>query len=1035
MKRLRSRILVILIFLLALEGISMAAAEASIPSYSGMEQDIEQYIEKYMEKGHIPGLSVVIVEGDKTVMSRGFGYSDAVAKRQVTPDTLFELGSTSKAFTALAILQLEDKGSLSLSDPVTRYIPWFEVRHQKQAQDVTLGQLLHHTSGLPFRTIGKIPEADGDDALELTVRTLVNETLDFKPGEQYAYATINYDVLGYVIQIVTGQSYEQYMQANVLEPLGLNHTYLFREEAAAFDLAKGYKFNLLRTAAYDAPVYRGNTPAGYVITNGVDMAKWLKLQLGAAQTEEFNPKLIRDSHLPDTSVAPSGDGSSYAAGWTIHQSGTGEISHGGNNPNYSSYLVLRPQDGVGVAVMANMNSSYTAMIGQGIIHLMQGKELPESTGDIYKSIDNTASTLLFITLPFLLLTLWLSGVSILEIIRKTRVFEGNAIKVTSFLSVILVFICGFTYSLYRIPDILYGGLDWSFLRVWAPQTLELSVISLFAAVLLFIFYFTITLLYPKRDEKSMFALIILSMTSGLGNAIIIFTVNETLNRSDERFHSGLLIYFFMGIAIYVFGQRLVRTRLIHLANGMVYRKRTELTRSILNTPYRKIETMEQGKIQAALNNDTETISDFSNIVVTGATSLVTLVCCFVYMGTISFFGLLVSLAVIVVAAGMHFWMGKQANRIWEQTRDIQNRFFAFINDLIGGFKELSMNQGKKIAFERDMHESAETYRDKRIKGDLKFAHVNVIGELLFSLVVGAIAFLFPVLFPDLKNTSIRTYVFIMLYMTGPIHGILGAIPNLYRVRISWNRINGLLQELDSDPAWNSEPAKETGAFHALELSQASYRYTGKDGETFAIGPVNHIFRKGEITFITGGNGSGKSTLAKLIAGLYAPESGEVRINGRQASSEELGHRISAVFSDYHLFEKLYGIDCSQKEEEIELYLNVLQLREKVEIQNGVLSTIRLSTGQRKRLALLISYLEDRPIHLFDEWAADQDPEFRAFFYDSLLPALKSRGKCVIAITHDDRFFSTADRVIKMEMGTIVTTDNELSWQNPADAAG
>lgn len=1008
--------IVLLIFLL--NPYQAFAANAKV---TDVKTKIEAFIKSNMKKSDIPGMSVVIVEGNETVFKKGFGYSDTAADKPVTPDTLFELGSTSKAFTALAILQLENEGLLSVNDSVAQHIPWFTMNYEGKPANITISQLLHQTSGIPFKSIGNIPIAEGKDALERTVRTLVGQKLDFKPGNEFLYATINYDVLGLIVQQVSGQTYEDYMKNSILKPLGLNNTYLFRQETAALDMAKGYKFKLLRALEYDAPMYRGNTPAGYFITNAEDMEKWLRIQLGTDAAVNLGKQLIERSHLPDQSVSPSNDGSSYAAGWSSYQRGSGEISHGGNNPNFSSYIVFRPQEGIGVAVLANLNTSYTQTIGQGIIDIIQGKELAEPGSDFYKSLDNTASAIIFITIPFIMIIGWFTFIALRQAISKSRRFDGNGFKVIGSLMIFILFMTGFTYCLYRIPDVLYWGLNWDFVNVWVPQSLIFAVISMFIAVLLFNLYLMFSLFFPKNNDRSLFILIVLSMISGFGNAIIIFMVNEALNR-DDGFQSGLLLYFVMGIGIYIFGQKLVRTRLIHIANNMVYEKRTELIEKILNTSYEKMEGLEYGRIQASLNNDTETISDFSNIVISGATSLVTLVCCFIYMGVISFYGLLVSIFVIFIAAGLHFFIGKQANKLWEQTRDIQNIFFKFINDLIGGFKELSMHNGKRKDFKQDMQSSNVTYREKRIKGDMKFANVNVIGELLFTFVIGAVAFLFPVIFPELKMSALRNYVFVLLYMTGPIHSILGTIPNIFRVRISWNRLNELSRELDSIREELSPDVVGSNEFRPLELKlkAVEYHYKNKEGEAFTVGPINYVFRSGEITFITGGNGSGKSTLAKLVTGLYVPDSGEISINGGRVSSEQLGQEYAAIFSDFHLFDKLYGIDYAMKKTEIEQHLKILQIENKVEIKEGALSTIKLSTGQRKRLALLISYLEDRPVYLFDEWAADQDPEFRLFFYDKLLPQLKERGKCIIAITHDDRFFGMADQVIKMEMGKMVT---------------
>ncbi|MDK8180491.1 cyclic peptide export ABC transporter [Paenibacillus sp. UMB4589-SE434] len=1017
-------ILAIICCLLLIPMGSVSAADL----FAGKEKEIEAYIEQQMSKGDIPGVSIVILQNNKPVFTKGFGYADQSSSTPVTSDTVFELGSTSKAFTGIAVLRLVEEGKLHLEDTINRYIPTFKVTYEGKPVDITLYQLLHHTSGIPFDTIGDIPIADGDDALLQTVKTLEGLELDDKPGETYSYATINYDVLGYIIQLVTGKTYEQYVTEQVLNPLGLQHTYLFRGDVPAEEMAKGYKFNLLRTIEYDAPVYRGNTPAGYVMSSANDIGRWLSIQLGQKDgiAPTFPQQIIDKSHAPDRTVMPGGDGSSYAAGWTVHQRGSGEITHGGENPNFSSAFLFRPQDGIGVGVLANLNSTYTQTIGHGIMQMLLGKELPDPATDQYKSMDNTASAILFISIPAMLMIIWFSGTAVWEAVRGKRRYAGSGSKLAANLLISLLFMSGFTYCLYRIPDVIYGGLSWSFVKVWAPQSFITAIILLFFAVLLFNFYFIWTTLFPKKNDRSMFTLTLLSIASGFGNALIIFIVNETLNR-DDGFQGGLLLYFAVGIAIYVVGQKLVRTRLIYIANDMVYEKRAELIDKILDTPYQRIEGLEDGSIQASLNNDTETISEFSGIVITGATSFVTLICCFVYMGIISVYGLIVSVAFIFIAAGLHFAIGRQANKLWEQTRDIQNVFFKFINDLITGFKELSLHDGKKQDFKADMQASCNTYREKRIQGGLKFANVNVIGELLFTLVIGAVAFLFPLLFTDLKVNALRNYVFVLLYMTGPVHGILGTIPNIFRVRISWNRISELSKQLDEYRAQQqriqvdhtSPNTKVEEQPLDVELRAVEYQYDNKEGDTFTVGPIHFSFRAGEITFITGGNGSGKSTLAKLITGLYTPTKGEVFINGQVVDSLTLGQKYAAIFSDFHLFEKLYGLETEHKETEIQTYLRTLHLQDKVNIEDGKLNTIKLSTGQRKRLALLISYLEDRPIYLFDEWAADQDPEFRAFFYHTLLPELRQRGKCIIAITHDDRFFELADHIIKMDMGQIV----------------
>ncbi|MGE0969412.1 cyclic peptide export ABC transporter [Klebsiella sp. WOUb02] len=200
-----------------------------------------------------------------------------------------------------------------------------------------------------------------------------------------------------------------------------------------------------------------------------------------------------------------------------------------------------------------------------------------------------------------------------------------------------------------------------------------------------------------------------------------------------------------------------------------------------------------------------------------------------------------------------------------------------------------------------------------------------------------------------------------------------------------------------------------------------YRYQGEDGERFTLGPLDMRFSPGELVFIVGGNGSGKTTLANLLVGLYPPDSGAIVLNGRAvADDQQEGYRqlFSAVFNDFFLFDDVAFVH-ERTAEQVNHLLQLLKLQHKVRFAEGRFSTTALSQGQRKRLALLQAWLEERPLYLFDEWAADQDPEFKAVFYLELLPMLKAEGKTIIAITHDDRYFHLADRIIKLESGRIV----------------
>lgn len=642
-------------------------------------------------------------------------------------------------------------------------------------------------------------------------------------------------------------------------------------------------------------------------------------------------------------------------------------------------------------------------------------------------MDNLSLTIVCVLGLFTVITLYFLIKAIIELIRKERKFTGNGVKgALGFLfSLILVGFIG--YCVYLIPNVFFYGMSWTYIEEMGPGSLIAAVISLAVLLPVFYAYFIFTTYFVNPRENSFFLLIVLSAVSGFGNSLLIMVINITLNLSLGfnnpwiGFDSGLYLYFILGILLFTVCAYLVRKRLIMITNNLVYEKRMTIIGKILQAPCDKLETLEEGSAEAVLNNDTEVISSVVNMFVGCLTGIITMISCLIYLGTINIYGLLVSVGIIGAAIWMFLIASQKAQVVWEKSRDIQNIFFKFIRDLNFGFKELYINPGKRSGFADDIGKSCAQYRDTRIEGECRYVTVFIIGEILFITVIGIVVFMFSVLFPDIQGNTLRTYVLVYMYMGGIVNSEIYLIPQFVRVFISWRRINGFIKEIASlgvEPFPVREP--DAGSELTLELKKVIYQYKNENSERFSLGPIDRVFRSGEICFITGGNGSGKSTLAKLITGIYRPDSGEILVNGQKKVASALGPYFSTIFSDFHLFDKLYGINYQSKKEEIARHLKALQIEDKLQITDGNLSTIKLSAGQRKRVALLISYLEDHQIFLFDEWAADQDPDFRKFFYLTLLPELKARGKMVIAITHDDRYYSVADQVIKMEIGQIVT---------------
>jgi putative ATP-binding cassette transporter len=303
-------------------------------------------------------------------------------------------------------------------------------------------------------------------------------------------------------------------------------------------------------------------------------------------------------------------------------------------------------------------------------------------------------------------------------------------------------------------------------------------------------------------------------------------------------------------------------------------------------------------------------------------------------------------------------------------------------------------------------------------------------QVSFYSLIGLIVFLFPSLV-TVSSEALTGYVVAVLYMMSPIWGIIGAVPTVERGQVALENIERLGVSLDvgQEDAQTLELADlETRLPLVVQLDEVVFSYEQEKGVEgpFTLGPISLELHPGELVFVIGGNGSGKSTFVKVLAGLYQPLQGNMTLAGTtitDANREWYREHFSVVFSDFHVFNRLLGQSDSQAERLVPQYLRLLHMDQKVTVRERTFSTIDLSQGQRKRLALVAAYLEDRPIYIFDEWAADQDPQYKEIFYKTLLPDLRERGKLVVVITHDDRYFHLGNQVIKLEDGKMVESFN------------
>jgi putative ATP-binding cassette transporter len=369
----------------------------------------------------------------------------------------------------------------------------------------------------------------------------------------------------------------------------------------------------------------------------------------------------------------------------------------------------------------------------------------------------------------------------------------------------------------------------------------------------------------------------------------------------------------------------------------------------------------------------------------------------------------------VVRAAAHF-------RRAFQVRDV---LYANFRAMTEGSKELKLHyRRREMFFNQSLHDSATEHRQALVEGQTIYTLASSWGQVLVFIVIGLILFGIPRYAPAVAGSEALTgFSFALLFMMAPLQTVMNLVPALGQAETSLKRVEEMGLDLTQNASREVEaPPREGGAWKSLDLVGVShvYRRQGEERD-FILGPIDMHLAPGELVFLVGGNGSGKTTLAKVLVGLYPPESGHIRFNGEEVTDEnreQYRQHFSVVFSDFYLFERLLGLESHEIDERALQYLTELQIAHKVKVDGGKLSTTDLSQGQRKRLALLTAYLEDRPIYLFDEWAADQDPYFKNVFYLHLLPELKRRGKTVVVISHDDRYYHLGDRVLKLDYGQL-----------------
>ncbi len=548
-------------------------------------------------------------------------------------------------------------------------------------------------------------------------------------------------------------------------------------------------------------------------------------------------------------------------------------------------------------------------------------------------------------------------------------------------------------------------------------------------------------LFTNQAPNRVFLSILLSIFAGIGNALLIPLLLASVGRESspevdaresqllwgmEVAHYKFAVVFVCLCLFILIARSTSRVLLKRIVLEAAAELRISTYRSILRTPAAALEKLGPSRLLATITLDVNRVATGARAVPDIIVSVITLTGLLFYLLVLNVHVFLLVLGATVIGVITYQIPAVVGRRHFERAREMYDQLHESIRGVIYGNKELKLNREKREKYFREIliaDEQSTLAHEKRAHTIITIA--AAYGELLGFLLIGATAYIF-VSYHEMSATDVIAVVMVLLYIVAPIAMILNSLPFISAAKISLENMDHVFGDLsEEEGALEMLPIPDWGA---LRLDGVRYHYETSDGR-IEIGPVDIEFRKQEITFLVGGNGSGKSSLCKLIALHYLPDAGNVYVGHTKVdhrSRDSCRQLISTVLSDYYLFDRLLLNLESDDEWVVQHYLVELGLNTTMSIEKGRFSRTMLSDGQRKRLALLSVLLEDRDVYVFDEWADNQDPSFKEVFYLKVLPELKAKGKVVIVVSHDDRYFGIADQIVVMESGKCVRKERKTA---------
>jgi putative ATP-binding cassette transporter len=514
---------------------------------------------------------------------------------------------------------------------------------------------------------------------------------------------------------------------------------------------------------------------------------------------------------------------------------------------------------------------------------------------------------------------------------------------------------------------------------------------------------------------------VMTTTSALSIAALLWLVNAAAQAAAAgTVGMGLLLRFLIANALFTVSQNYVLITASHDVEGLLHRMRVRLFDAVRRTDLATLERIGRAALHSALIQETQTLARNVPMLVVGLQSVAMLAFLAIYLAWLSPVACLLAFSFAGIALAVRFSRMVALGKSMQAALGSELAVFDGLTDLLRGFKEVRMSTPRADGLLQDLRSMSATARRVNTATKKQWGLEFALLQAMFFTLIGLMVFLVPIFAASYSEVVVQATI-VALFIVGPIGTLAYVMPLVSQTEFALANIEAMAERLRTSSGDSpDESASALGRVpSSIALRDATFTYTGEGGAAvFEVGPLSAEFRAGEIAFVTGGNGSGKSTMLRLLTGLMPLAGGRLLADGEPVDARQMQayrDQMSAIFTDYHLSRRLYGIAHADPAR-VSALLVRLEMQDKVAVRDGAFTTVDLSAGQRKRLALVVALLEDKRVIVLDEWAAGQDPHFRRVFYEELLPELRAQGKIVICVTHDDRWFGLADRVLGMNEG-------------------